>query len=336
VEEAAKTNGKTNGKKHPKGKWEEEKTYELTLNTMFYDGPVCLWIIAHNKCTHMQNNFLFNTAMFLRKKYEINWEEALTWVNYNVLKPVGEREKLNSLIKRKPDKNYLCDQEPICSHCNSHACRKMDYGVGQNGTSIDVYELGLTALNRLPRIYFANLGNGDEEIRMQMTSNELRKLDRFKDKCMDHGLPIPLVENQKAWEKIVNKNLESATLVEPSHIMRTNAAELDLLMKFFGSRIKTFLRQGEKEDDQVRVRPEERRIYFKEQRIIEWCRWERLDVDRMVSFIHNNCEHHHQGRGNIRKWWRFTYSISYDMIDEDKLEEWFNEENGDKESGHAV
>jgi hypothetical protein len=325
AEETAKANGKANGKKHPRGSWVQEETYEATIDAMFSEGPPCLWTIAHNRSHEMQNNFLFNVAMFLRKKYPENWGKPLEYVNYNVLQPVGDRDKLNSIISRSPDKNYLCQQEPICSHCISNMCRRQPYGVGANGVDVDYRELGITVIDREPNTFFVNIGDNGK--RLQCSFEELWYIRKFQIKCGDSGSTVPFSIKQLDWEFVVRKGLEEATHVPPSRVIRTNADELDILTKFFNAYLPNYMRVGEKEDDKVRIRQNDRRIYFKEQRLLDWCRMTpgyNGHTNAMRWFIHNKCEHHEQGPGGFRGWWRGTYSVLYDILEVEDVEKWLN------------
>jgi hypothetical protein len=323
-EDTAKSNGKANGRKHPKGNWVQEDTYELTINTMFCDGPPCMWTIAHDRCRDMQNNFLFNTSTFLRRKYPENWDKALEYINYNVLQPVGDREKLNSIVKRAPSHNYqyLCDQEPICAHCNPYACRRMPYGVGDGKVRTDFYELGLVVVNREPRIYFANLGDK----RIPLSADELLTLSKFRTKCLEYGADFPAWISKTEWDGIIRRNLETAVLVEPSPAMRTNAFELEILTSFFSIHIPSYMRVGEKSGDAVRVREEERRIYFKWQTLARFIMrsFSSGDVAPMRKFVDDkrNCDYHTQGP-NFRGWFRCAYSVSFDKFDAEDLGKWF-------------
>jgi hypothetical protein len=327
AEEHAKANGKANGRKHPKGNWVQEESYETTINTMFWDGPPCLWIIAHNKSHEMQNNFLVNVATFVKKKYPENWDKALEYVNYNVLQPVGDRDKLSSIVKRgqNQDYEYMCQQEPICTFCDPHACRRKPYGVGTNGAHIDFHEFGITTIDREPNIFFVSIGDK----RIQCTFDELWHQHKFQVKCGDHGISAPPSMKKPEWETIVRRNLENATHVPPSRVIRTNADELDLLARYFGAYLPSYMRVGEKEDDKVRIRDTERRIYFKEQRLLDFCRGLPGGGNLALSmrwFIHNKCEYHQQGPGH-RGWWRSTYSAQYEMFGEEELGKWFNTGN---------
>jgi hypothetical protein len=333
-EEAAKANGKTNGKKHPQGKWVEEESYEVTLNTMFHDGPVCLWIISHRKCRELQNNFLTNVCTFLKKKYPENWDKALEWVNYNVLQPVGDRDKLHDMIKRrhKDDYEYACGDEPIHTFCDAHACRKQKYGVGSNG--VDSYEWGMTIVNRIPQTFIINIGGK----RISFEAPELMNQTAYQTKCLAYGVPIPYTIDKKEWIKRINLNSQDATMVEPKGVMRTGAFEMELMTKFLSFYIPTFMRVGPKSTDAVRVKEKERRIYFKGDVLMRYC----LDVlskkeqDKIREFISNedNCRYHDQYDG--RDWFRCRYSIPYDKFDEETQDKWFRPDELNDGDGHGT
>jgi hypothetical protein len=320
-EEAAKTNGKTNGRKHPKGAWVQEESYEVTLNTMFCDGPPCMWTIVHEKCRGMQNNFLLNVLSFLKRKYPENWDKALEWVNYNVLQPVGDRERLHEMITRMRNQEYeyRCHDQPICAHCNPHACRRMPFGVGTSSNGIDHFELGITIIERVPAIYIVNFG----DTRIEMSSSDLNNQPKYRERCMDHGILPPASRPKVDWEKMVMLGIESAPRIPPSHIMRTNAAEFEFLSQWLSITVPTFMRVGEKgKEDTVRVKMEEKRIYFKPKKLMRFCRQQSFNETAMRSFIDHKCQSHKEDGVGIREWYRWTYSISFDMIDEDDLETW--------------
>jgi len=330
AEENAKSNGKANGRKHPKGAWIQEDSYELNINTIFYDGPPCQWTISHNKSCDFQNNFLLNVSTFLKRKYPENWDKCLEWINYNVLQPVGDRDKLNEIIKRGKTHTYeyMCQQEPICSHCNRDACRRMPFGVGEGGGGVDFYELGITIVNRVPRIFIVNVCDN----RVITDADELLNLQRFKTKCLSAGAPFPRSMKKEEWENNVRHSIENATVVDPSMIMRTNALELEILTTWFGIYIPGCVRRvgvpylnggAGSLDDAIRVRIEERRFYFKWQRLSHFCirSYSGKEATLMRAYVNDKCEEHRQGPG-VRDWYRHSFSISFDVFDEDIINRW--------------
>ena len=123
-------------------------------------------------------------TIFLKRKYPENWDEALRWVNYSVLRPAGDKTHLEELIKdikRHDQRNYhyQCKEEPVCGRCNARACRLEPYGVG-NDQHPERVDFGITVLKTVPVVYFVG------EARMQLTADELYNQQRFHIKCMEH------------------------------------------------------------------------------------------------------------------------------------------------------
>jgi hypothetical protein len=134
------------------------------------------------------------------------------------------------------------------------------------------------------------------------------------------------------WINLLNRNLENATIVEPTRIMRTNAAEIDFMTTWFSIFVPTYMRVGSKgTEDAVRVKVEERRIYFKDYKLMRFCAQNSFDDKAMRRFIDANCQYN--DRTTHREWWRCTYSISFDIFDEEEIERWMEAGN---DSGSSV
>jgi hypothetical protein len=329
-EEAAKANGHANGKKKPQGRWSQDDTYELTLRTTFSGGPICLWAIAHMKCRANQNNFLLSCAVFLKKKYSDNWEEAFEWINVAVLDPPGNADKFHEMVKRfkKQDYEYGCNDEPMHSHCNSDACRRMPFGVGQGKGGIDHHELGMTIINRIPQIFIVNFGEG----RMILDAHRLMNLQKYKETCVEHGVPFPISMKKDEWENIVRKNIDEATIVEPSLLLRTNADEWMALETFISAQVKTGVRtRGEeylngKWGDYVRVKVNEGKFYFKWESLRIFCeRGLQLNYARVESlkfFLDKEAEFIR--RDQMKGWFRSSFSMRFDQFDHYLVKMWLN------------
>jgi hypothetical protein len=342
-EEKAKTNGKTNGKKHPKGRWQQEATWIETIEATFWDGPICLWHIAMNKSRDNQHYFLLNCASFLQRKYPENWDEALIWVNMSVLSPTGSPEKLTELIKslkqRKDNRyDYTCKQEPICSHCHAKACRKQSFGVGSGDGQMDHWEWGLTIINRNPRIFIMNV----EDTRVAFDADDMMSQHRFNTRCLSYGIPLSPIMKKNDWQNLLSKNIEEATIVEPTEIMRTDAVEIELLQQWFSRHVinlvrslgQTYLNGGGNNDDAVRVRVQEKKFYFKWiplQRVIRNSFGEK-DAERLRRYLDSQCEYHDKRVGSgARGWYRCTWSIGFDRFDEHTLNRWLDPDSIDRE-----
>ena len=325
AEKAADANGKKNGKKRPDRIFMEEGTKNDLIDEIFHDGPVCLRILSRLGVGQgQQNYFLAHCATFLKKKYE-NWDKALVWVNYNVLMPVGDKEKLDDIVRRWENGTYeyLCHNEPMQSYCDTHGCRNKKYGVGSGGDAVRYPDLGMTIVNRKPPLFIISVG----ESRITMDSTELLNQNMFQTKFLEEQVPIPLSRKKDEHIHWINVQMSAATRVEPTSIMRTNAAEIEMISAWFGRVVPPWIKRGMSDDksDKIRVKEDERRIYFKWDRLVDFIRrvYSDRDVKAMRTYVDNQCEQHSEGRGH---WWRFTYSISFDRFDEEEVSRWLNPE----------
>lgn len=331
AEKAADANGKRNGKKHPSRVWVEEEAKQDTIDSMFWDGPVCLRILSRIGVGHgQQNHFLTQCAIFLKKKYE-NWDKPLIWINYNVLAPVGDKEKLDSIVKRFQHStyDYLCHEEPMQTYCDSHACRTKKYGVGAG--SVGYPDLAMTIINTKPPIFIISVG----EVRMIMSAAELHNNNTLQIKFLEQRMPIPPSRKKEDNNKWINAEVEKATIVEPMPFMRTGAAELELLGPWLSSHIRVNIAQGDKNEDAVRLVESERRIYIKWKKLADAMRkhYSEKEVGMLRMFFFSNGEHHEQGPG-CRGWFRNTDSLKLDLFDEEQIEEWLGRNPQKEDDNH--
>jgi hypothetical protein len=324
----------SNRPKTPKGVWVEQDTYSATVKETFKYGPPCLQYIAMNKCTQYQHNYLFDAGIFLKRKYPDNWASAFAWVNYNVLKPSGDDQKMGALVKdlKNRDYEYRCKDEPICSHCIADACRRMPYGVGNGKVGDDSYELGLTILNRAPRIYYVNMG----EKRVAIAPEELVNLKVYRVKSLEYSGHLPELMKQSEWDDVVRRNIENATVVEPPEIYKTNINEIEILEMYLSVQIPSMVRSAGEEfltgkvGETVRVKEKEEMIYFKWWSLMGWCRralyLRERDLNKLRLFIIDNGQEY--GRTELRDWFRSTLAVSFKLFDEAKVDKWIRPDGG--------
>jgi hypothetical protein len=332
MEMKAKANGKANGKNHPRGMWvapNDIEPYSTTINTIFHDGPPCLWTISHMRSADYQHNFLLNCITFFKRKYPENWEEALLWVNENVLRPRGNQEKFLEMKKnlKTREYEYTCRDLPICEFCNSSVCKNQPFGI-KNRDDISQGEWGPTIVNRIPRLVYLSLGTE----RIPINQEDLLDQRKFQARCLSYGLPLPFSMPRKDWEILVRKNLENATIVEPSQLMRSNDHEYHAIEMFFGANIPSMVRSKGDEflagkiGDRVRVRAKEGKIYFKRESLLLFCErslsYRRVDIDALKMFLDKEAEFHQRDDG--KGWFRSSYSIRYNQLDSGYIEKWMN------------
>jgi hypothetical protein len=143
------------------------------------------------------------------------------------------------------------------------------------------------------------------------------------------------------WDKIVRNGLENATEIDPPVVVATDAREKRILEAILSIHIIAGVRRnyGEfmegKWGDIVRIRENEKRIYFKEKRLL-WSvhRIQGPVEEKLIAdFIGRKCIEHTRTGPGVRDWFRCTYSIDFSEFDEETLTKWFNPEEWEKKNG---
>jgi hypothetical protein len=310
-------NGKgSGGRGSSHGRWELCKKdngdidVAATREGMFSKGPPCLLILARQGASSFQHNYLLNVCILMRKQFPDNWVDAVKFVNDWVLNPPGDNAKLDELIKSLKNRNYYytCNDEPIVSHCLSHACVRMPYGIKAVGSYGGSWmELGMTIVDRVPRIYIVNAGDA----RLSLGSDDLLNMKKFRTKCLEVGVDFPNTVKQAEWDLVVRRGIEEATVVEPSVLLRGDVEELEVLERWFGSNIPTLVwSKGEEAlngmiGDFVRVKVKEGRFYFKWESLLLYARRMHLsqrEITRLRMFVDQHTDAMGEGGAGVRGW----------------------------------
>jgi hypothetical protein len=317
--------------------------YDATVASTFEGAPICLLILTPGGVSDLRNNFLIHCAVFLKKKYSDNWEDALRWVNLRVLRPSGDPDKLKDVIQRLRVKeyNYTCHAEPMVSRCHSKACKSQKYGVGSDYGDPNRVDFAVTIVKTVPAIYYVSMrDSNNQEIRMQLAGDELIEQKRFRNKCLEYMVPFPDMFKRQEWDELIRRNLEGAAVVDAPALYASGINQLTMLETYLGMWIPMKVRaegdaflngKGQKEDA-VRMKIEEKRIYFKWKKLAAWCvRWGMLgrDMEKMKIWVNDNTEYH--DRESLRDWYRSSYSVRFEQLDPVALDKWLNpdsEEDG--------
>jgi hypothetical protein len=268
--------------------------------------------------------------VFFKKKYPDNWEEALKWTNSNVLRPIGDHDSLTNMIRDHKGRkwyHYLCKEQPICDYCDSEACRKKPYGVGDRGPG--QVELGMTVMRRDDDATLFIVNVGSQRIHMQV--DEIMNLKKYQNKCLEYSVPFPDNMIDKDWKDIIRKAREEAIEIEAPGLLRPHATELEMLEAFFGRHITFMVRNKGQEfldgkvGDVVRVRVKEERIYFKPLNFLDFVRRSYMlsnkEIHGLKMYLVNHTEEH--GRTDSKGgWYRSTRSINFGLLNAELLHNW--------------
>jgi hypothetical protein len=320
----AQPNGNGNGRTKSTGRWLLDGA---TPQETFKHGPYCLSILAELGVSTYQHNFLFNCATFFKRKYSENWEDALRWVNYFILKPPGDQQKLEEMIKDMKHRTYeyTCDQPPINGRCNARICRLETYGVGNGKGDSSKIDFGITILKTVPAVFFVG------EDRMQMEARDLNSLDKFNIKRMEHRMSMIPPMKKHEWTELVNRNLEDAVVVEPGEVYREGAEELRLLERFTLRHVPMMVRaRGEeylsgKCGDFIRLKHKQEKMFFKLDVLEIWCERNGVshgDIDKLRAWLNRNAVFYKANE--LRDWFRSKWSIRYEQIDPGALDRCLN------------
>ena len=82
---------------------------------------------------------LFHVGIYLHKRYADDFESKLVEWNYehcNPPKDLSEVGRIINSIKKKEEYNYKCKSAPMCNLCDSTACKRREFGIGNFGDLI--------------------------------------------------------------------------------------------------------------------------------------------------------------------------------------------------------
>jgi hypothetical protein len=221
-------------------------------------GPPCLQhLIQLGFPPGTRNNGLVNLAVYAKKTDPENWPALVEEMNRKYMNPPLSSEEVVAVIRsgKKKDYGYKCNDQPICSHCNSSVCRTRKYGVGRAGALLP--EFGqLSKMATEPPTYFWEV-NGK---RIALQPEELLDLNRFKSRVMVELDFIPPNLKRDDWESIVTEKLATIQII-PAPPEATIAGQVfELLERFCNGRVRGILHD---ELLQGRVIHEEGRHYFR-------------------------------------------------------------------------
>lgn len=129
----------------------ELRAFSVNQSELFSDGPPCLQQIATVGIGEgNRNSTLFNVGIYLKLKYEDDWQEELQKFNEEQVDPPISNAEMNELFKQisRKDYFYTCKNPPICNHCDKKKCLKRKYGIGGGGNDEESFVLPITGITK--------------------------------------------------------------------------------------------------------------------------------------------------------------------------------------------
>lgn len=175
-----------------------------------------------------RNNGLFNLGVFLRKKFQDDWERKVEEFNFKFMKPPLGAQEVLTVIRALNNKEYMykCNDQPIASYCNAAVCRTCEHGVGSSG---GLPQFGnLQKQDSTPPIWFLDV----EGHRIELTTEELQNQTKFQRRCMDALNFMPPTQRQNNWRNIIQQLLDAVSIIEVSQDVSVHGQFLELLEAF--------------------------------------------------------------------------------------------------------
>ena len=204
---------------------EEELTNFAIVNEKesldYFKGmPPCLVTLLSDGVPNGQrNNCMYNVGVYLKKRYTQNneWKGRMHIYDEKFMKPPLGANEIDVLKKSLDSKEYRykCKDEPISSFCNAKKCATKEFGIGEDGPTLEITEI--RKYESEPPIWFVSLDGPTVEV----DGATLHDAEKFSVACMEQiGKPLMPVPKH-AWRKALIKlmvNAKPITAPESSKI----------------------------------------------------------------------------------------------------------------------
>lgn len=189
----------------------------------FGDAPPCLqtiYILNDLGENNGRNNYLFSFGVYLKKKDENYFEQALASVNNALPDPIETKELEETVLTsvRKRDYSYKCTNAPMCDFCDKKICRTREYGIGKEGGFFTNLVFGNLTQFKAAAPYYEWEVKGQDidhfKVLRFKNEDEIIKQDMFLRLCMRELRFLPFKMKQAEWFKLVNQALSTIKVVD--------------------------------------------------------------------------------------------------------------------------
>lgn len=177
------------------------------------EGPPCLQSLAKKGFGEGgRNKGLFNIGVYLRKRYEDDWEQRLDQYNQKFLDPPIGHKEVTQIVKNLQRKNYsyTCNDHPIVSVCNRQICLSRRFGVGGQDDDPGVVFGGLLKVKTDPPLWIMDVDGA----RIELNTQELKDQARFQSRCIEVLNKWPMQVKPKKWATIIRERLAAVEVQE--------------------------------------------------------------------------------------------------------------------------
>ena len=211
----------------------------------FADAPPCLECMLNDGIPEgCRNTTMFQTGVYLRKKFPEGWQKEMEAVNQTTFNPPLPAIEVVQIQEQHEKKSYgyLCTQEPFKSYCN--------------GENEKPQISGLTILLSEPRLYFLDVDGQ----RLEISTEQLQIQLQFQRQCMEQLNYMPPAQKANEWQTLVNDLLQNATQIEVPEELTLGGQFKELVKQFCTSRIRAM---SPEEMEMGRPWTDKNKTYFK-------------------------------------------------------------------------
>ena len=189
----------------------------------YNDAPYCIQSILLTGAlaeNDFRNNFLFSSAIYLKKKYKEDFYNSLEEMNNCLEMPLEEEEIIliyrSATDEKKNYDRYSCTKSPCSDYCDKSACKTRKFGLGRDKGNTST---GVDCWGEITRY---DAGGGKEpsytwEVRVEeggefkeiQIDNHKDLLDQraIKQACARDLNWVPLRVKEDVWRDIILKGL---------------------------------------------------------------------------------------------------------------------------------
>jgi hypothetical protein len=192
-----------------------QKQPDNEMSKKLADGPPCLQrILKDGKVGEgIRNKFMFNLAIYCKRKFADDWVNKLFEYNYEMCDPPLDKRELETIEKQlaKKDYEFQCNECPLSNYCDRKECVKRRYGVGAG----DQMKIGMvTGLTQYKcggeTTYDVQI---DNNIQIMMTPQELLKRPLYEEKLMTEMQLIPPSIANGRWKDMLRPLIAGVSVV---------------------------------------------------------------------------------------------------------------------------
>ncbi len=193
-----------------------EEIDELIVDLPYADGPPCLQTLFLTSTVDKdngRNNYLFSFGVYLKKKDENYFEQAVANVNNALKEPLEAKEIEATVLSslRKKDYTYKCTSSPLCNVCDKVICQTKEYGIGKEGGLFSNLTFGQMIQYNTANPYYEweiKINDNDAFTVLRFKNeDEIIKQDVFLRLCFRQIRFLPFKMKQVEWFKLVNQAL---------------------------------------------------------------------------------------------------------------------------------